>query len=214
MGVWKNIIGLLSDSLQVNLTGPKIVGSSTDTVTITDNADSDGKIVAVTANHEVINLYDGAARTTTITMSTGGAGDLTFVMPNTDGNNNNILSTDGSGNISWKELSSTLILNFDDSASQSLSAAASGRFIDKVIINVTTAFDATGPTIDIGISGTTDKYVDNTEIDLTTIGIYSIDVASYVSGSEEILATFDAGAAGSAGIAEITLIESFPIVTA
>lgn len=93
------------------------------------------------------------------------------------------------------------------------SDAASGRFIDKVIINVTTAFDATSPTIDIGISGDTDKYVDQTEVDLTTIGIYSIDVASYVSGSEEILATFGAGAAGSVGIAEITLIESFPLVT-
>jgi hypothetical protein len=218
MGVWKNIIGLIGNTLQLNFTGPKIVGSSTDTVTITDNADSDGKIVAVTANHENIEIYDGAARKTTVTMATGGAGDITMVLPNNDGDNGNVLTTDGAGNTAWTDIDAPqvaiLTLNYDDGASQSLSSSKSGRFIDKVVVKVTTAFDATGPTIDIGITGTTDKYVDQTEVDLTTLGTYVIEVANYESGAEEILATFGAGSGGTAGVAEITLIESIPTVTA
>jgi len=220
MGVWKNIIGLIGDSLQLNFTGPKIVGSSTDTVTITDNADSDGKIVAVTANHENIELYDGAARTTTVTMATGGAGDITLTLPNNDGDADNVLTTDGAGNLSWSDVdivsAKILTLNFDDGASQSLSAAKAGRLIDKVIVKVTTVFDndATPATIDIGITGDTDKYVDTTEVDLTTVGTYVVEVANYESASEELLASFTAGSGATTGVAEIILMESFPTVTA
>lgn len=220
MGVWKNIIGLIGDSLQLNFTGPKIVGSSTDTVTITDNADSDGKIVAVTANHENIELYDGAARTTTVTMATGGAGDITLTLPNNDGDADNVLTTDGAGNLSWSDVdivsAKILTLNFDDGASQSLSAAKAGRLIDKVIVKVTTVFDndATPATIDIGVTGDTDKYVDTTEVDLTTVGTYVVEVANYESASEELLASFTAGSGATTGVAEIILMESFPTVTA
>jgi len=220
MGVWKNIIGLIGDSLQLNFTGPKIVGSSTDTVTITDNADSDGKIVAVTANHENIELYDGAARTTTVTMATGGAGDITLTLPNNDGDADNVLTTDGAGNLSWSDVdivsAKILTLNFDDGASQSLSAAKAGRLIDKIIVKVTTVFDndATPATIDIGVTGDTDKYVDTTEVDLTTVGTYVVEVANYESASEELLASFTAGSGATTGVAEIILMESFPTVTA
>jgi len=220
MGVWKNIIGLIGDTLQLNFTGPKIVGSSTDTVTITDNADSDGKIVAVTANHENIELSDGVERKTTVTMATGGAGDITMVLPNNDGDADNVLITDGAGNLSWSDVeivsAKILTLNFDDGASQSLSAAKAGRLIDKIIVKVTTVFDndATPATIDIGITGDTDKYVDTTEVDLTTVGTYVVEVANYESGSEELLASFTAGSGATTGVAQIILMESFPTVTA
>jgi len=220
MGVWKNIVGLIGSTLQMNFTGPKIVGSSTDTVTITDNASAAGKVVAVTANHTNIELYDGAARKTTITMATAGGGDITMVLPNNDGDANNALTTDGAGNLSWTDLDSVcakiLTLNFGDVAEQSLAASASGRFIDRVIIKVSTVFDndATPATIDIGITGTTDKYVDNTEVDLGTVGIYSVDVSSYESGAEELLATFGAGSGATTGVAEIVLVQCFPTVTA
>jgi len=218
MGVWKNIVGLIGSTLQFNFTGPKAAGSSTDTVTITSSTDGDGKVVAVTANHTNIELYDNDAMTTTITMATGGGGDITMVLPNNDGDANNALTTDGSGNLSWTDLDSVcariLTLNWNDGASQSLAAAASGRFIDRVVVKVTTAFDGTVPAVEIGIGGTTDKYVAGTEIDLTTVGSYSVDVANYESGSEELLATFTAGGGASEGIAEITLVQCFPTVTA
>jgi len=220
MGVWKNIVGLIGSTLQFNFTGPKAVGSSTDTVTITSSTDGDGKVIAVTANHESIELYDGTSRTTTITMATGGGGDITMVLPNNDGDANNALTTDGAGNLSWTDLDSVcakiLTLNFDDGASQSLAASASGRFIDRVIVKVTEVFDndATPATVEIGITGTTGKYVATTEIDLGTVGIYSVDVANYESGAEELLATFVAGSGATTGIAEIVLVQCFPTVTA
>jgi len=218
MGVWLNIVGVIGNTLQFNFTGPKVTGSSTDTLTVNSASDGDGKVVSANMNVENLEVYDGAARKTTVTMATGGAGDLTLVLPNSDGDSGNALTTDGSGNLSWTDMDSVcakmLMLNWDDGASQSLAAAAAGRYIDKISVKVTTAFDGTTPGIDIGISGTTDKYVDTTEIDLTTLGTYVIDVSNYESGSEEILATFTAGGGASAGVAEITLVQSFPSVTA
>lgn len=42
MGVFKNIIGLISDSLQINIDGPKIIKNGTDTIQIKDKDGSDG----------------------------------------------------------------------------------------------------------------------------------------------------------------------------
>jgi len=220
MGVWKNIIGLIGNTLQMNFTGPKIVGSSTDTVTITSSTDGDGKLVSVAANHESIEVYDGTSRTTTITMAGSGGGDITLVLPNNDGDANNALTTDGSGNLSWTDLDSVaakiLTLNFGDGAEQSLAPSVAARYIDRIIIKVTEVFDndATPATVEIGITGTTGKYVATTDVDLGTVGIYSVDVANYESGAEELLATFVAGSAASTGIAEIVLVQCFPTVTA
>jgi len=217
MGVWKNIVGLIGNTLQLNFTGPKVTGSSTDTVTITDKDAAAGKLVVVTATHENIIVSDGVDKTTTITMATGGD-VITMVLPNNDGDAGNALTTDGAGNLSWSDLDTInakiLTLNFDDAASQDFGAAASGRFIDRVVVKVTTAFDGTTPAVSIGITGTLEKYAAEAEIDLTTLGTYSIDVANYESGSEQILASFTAGGGAAAGIAEITLIQCLPTVTA
>jgi len=216
MGVWKNIIGLIGDTLQFNFTGPKIVGSSTDTITITDNADSDGSLTVVTANHEVLEISDGVERKTTVTMATGGAGDLTFVLPNVDGDATNFLSTDGAGNLSWvdadQERVTTYVLNYDGDATKELLAAASNRYIDKVQVKVTTVFDGNGDAkVDIGQTAAVDEYVDQTEVDLTTLGTYIIDVAHLEAASKDVLLTFteDTGA-GSTGVAQVTLFSNIP----
>jgi len=218
MGVWKNIIGLIGNTLQFNFTGPKIVGSSTDTITITDKDDSDGKLAVVTANHETIEVYDGASRTTSITMAAGGAGDLTFVLPNDDGNANNCLTTDGAGNLSWVDCNNGVVETytqaFDGAASKSIEAATTNRFVDKVVIEVVTAFDATGVYIDVGTTGTVDKFFDQTEVDLTTVGIYVVESGKFTAASEDLLVTFTAGSGGTQGSAQITAMYSYPgIVT-
>jgi len=214
MGVWKNIVGIIGNVVQFNFTGPKLTGSSTDTLTVTSASDGDGKIAAVNANHESIEIYDGAARKTTVTMATGGAGDFTFVLPNDAGAAGNFLSTDGAGNLSWIDADAgcikTYVLNYDGSATKELIAAASNRYIDKVQIKVTTAFDATGVLVDIGQTGSVDLYVDQTEVDLTTLGTYIIDVAHFESASKDALLTFTAGSGGTVGVAQVTLFCSIP----
>ena len=80
--------------------------------------------------------------------------------------------------------------------------AAANAIISKVIVDVTTAFDGTAPTLDIGVSGTTDLYMDQTEIDLKTIGTYIVDLYELDSGPTAIIGTYaaDSSAAGAASI--------------
>jgi len=74
--------------------------------------------------------------------------------------------------------------------------------ITKVIVDVTTAFDGTAPLLDIGISGTVDLYMDQTEIDLKTIGVYVVDVYKLDAGPTAIIGTYaaDSSSAGAASI--------------
>jgi len=214
MGVWKNIVGIIGDALQLNFTGPKVVGSSTDTITIKDKDDGDGTLVSATANIENVEVYDGTSRKTTITMATGGVGDLTFVLPNTDGDSSNVLSTDGSGNLSWTDINQSAIKTYtqayDGAASKEIEASTANRFVDKVIIEIVTPFDATGPAIDVGTTADPDKFFDALEVDLTTAGIYIVESGLFTAAAEDLLVTFTAGSGGSAGSAQITCIYSYP----
>jgi hypothetical protein len=80
--------------------------------------------------------------------------------------------------------------------------SAANSVITKVIIKVTTAFDGTAPLLDIGISGTTDLYMDQTEIDLKTIGTYIVDLHEIDTGPTAIIATYvaDSSTVGDANI--------------
>ena len=199
----------------IYFSGVKLVGESTDTLKILDKDDGDGKVIVHTINNEVIELSDGdtTPRKTSFSMATGGAGDITVVFPNA--NSIGMLYNDGGGNLAWQEMHGvedvTYTLDYNDGASKELLAADTDRLIEKVIINVLTAFDATGPTLDIGQTGDTDKYVDQLEIDLTSAGVYDITVAHQELTSKDVLATFGAGAGGTQGQAKVTVFASKPV---
>lgn len=80
--------------------------------------------------------------------------------------------------------------------------SAANSIISKVIVKVTTAFDGTAPLLDIGVSGTVDAYMDQTEIDLTTIGTYVVDLFELDAGPTAIIGTYaaDSSTAGAASI--------------
>ena len=80
---------------------------------------------------------------------------------------------------------------------------AANSIITKVIVKVTTAFDG-APTLDIGTAGTTDLYMDQTEIDLTALGTYIVDLHELDAGPTAIIGTYAAGGA-SLGAASILL---------
>lgn len=75
--------------------------------------------------------------------------------------------------------------------------------IINVTLDVTVAFDAT-KTITVGTPADNDKFVESTDIDLTTIGVYEI-TQYYVAASAETLSLYVSGA--SAGGAATLFIE-------
>lgn len=91
-------------------------------------------------------------------------------------------------------------LAFGDSSPKTIKANATGRAV-RVIVNVTTAFDGTAPTLKIGDAGVTDRLMATTEVDLKTIGIYIAD-CYYTYATTNIIATYvqDSSTVGAATI--------------
>ena len=92
-----------------------------------------------------------------------------------------------------------LTVAFGDDGANNLGAEIpSGAIVTKVSVNVTQAFDGTAPTLDIGDAGDPDRFMDQDEIDLKTIGVYVADVHYLYGGDTQALATLvaDSSAAG------------------
>jgi len=90
----------------------------------------------------------------------------------------------------------------DTSSPLAIGTPTAACVVTKVIVNVTEAFNGTAPTLDIGISGDTDAYMDQEEIDLKTIGTYVVDLYAADTGPTAIIGTYaaDSSTAGAANI--------------
>lgn len=214
MAFWQKIDGIINAALKFGFTGAQIKKNASDAtqLDVRNNADSaDGKLNAGLLSATSVVVKSSDEHKTTITMATGASGDIAFVLPNNDGNSGDSLVTDGSGNLSFGSPGAGTIkvskfaLAFDSSSPVNLVNMSDGTIIDKISVEVTTAFDGTGGrTLSIGVSGTVEKYVAAAEIDLTTTGKYLLDVAAFEAAAAQMIATFTAassgGAAGSATI--------------
>ena len=101
-------------------------------------------------------------------------------------------------------------LNFDDSSPVNIGGALAvdGRMLS-AYVNVTTAFDASGPaTVSLGYAGHTADVMDTSEVDLTTVGLYKVDCFVDAAATTQMIATFSAGSGGAQGVADIELVYS------
>lgn len=95
-------------------------------------------------------------------------------------------------------------LAFGASSPVVIGTPADNSVIARIAVVVTTPFNGTAPTLDIGVSGTTDKYMDQDEIDLKTAGVYISEPFTFEATGLEIIATYAADSS-SAGAARITV---------
>jgi hypothetical protein len=104
----------------------------------------------------------------------GDVADLTI----TGGNAGEVLSTDGTGVLSWIPFPSMATymntvsgaFTFAGGTAFSISLP-SGAVVDEVIVIVDSVFDG-APTVEVGVSGNTGKYVATTDTDLTSVDRY------------------------------------------
>jgi hypothetical protein len=80
--------------------------------------------------------------------------------------------------------------------------------VNKVIVNVTQAFNGTAPLLNIGDAGDADRLMDEVEIDLTTVGRYVVDCYHLYGAATQVLANLAIGGSPSAGQCDILLIWS------
>lgn len=204
--------------LKLALNGVRLKNNSGNLVVRNSNDNADAEIttskVNISGNDFVLNsdsAGSGADWKITVTRPTSGmTADYTLTLPVDDGSPSQVLTTNGSGVLSWTSTGvtssclkfDTTTLAFGDSSPLSLFTLPANAVVHLVRIIVDTAFNGT-PSLSIGIVGTTSKYASTTQIDLATADIYDITPAQIPVGtSEDLIATYSAGGAsqGSARI--------------
>lgn len=144
--------------------------------------------------------------------SSGMTAAVVLTLPINDGSPNQVLASDGSGNLSFVTVSGgadqaktdTTTLAFGDSSPVTMFTKEAGSLVKMIRVIIDTAFDGT-PTMSVGIAGTTSKYSATSEVDLTAAAgtIFEIVPEDAVeAGTEALIITYSAGGA-SAGSARV-----------
>lgn len=189
-----------------------------------DSADAEATMSKLNVSGNVIDinsdaLGSGADWKYTVQRPSSGMGAaVTLTLPIDDGTPNQVLQTDGSGVLSWASAASTsssdkidtTSLAFGTTSPLAMFSTGAGDVIDEVEVVIDTAFDGT-PSLSIGVSGTTSKYMASTEVDLTAAAGTSFHVHPGLAaqGAEALIATYSAGGA-AAGAARILVHYATP----
>lgn len=226
MGWFSDLLGTTSTTLQIGTAN--IIKQITGGFAVRNVADNaDGKVQAsqfeATGNTGLIINSDAAEsgadwKITLNRPASGMAASYTLTLPVDDGSPAQVLGTDGSGVLYWVSAGSTAdkitvdttSLAFGTASPLTLFTTPSGAVIHKVEVIIDTAFNGS-PSLTIGISGATSKYMTSGQNVLTaTAGTgYESNPRLPATAGEALIATYAAGGA-SAGAARILVHYSVP----
>lgn len=211
-------VGLLGPRLK-NISGDLAVRDTDDTVDVAVtaevfNASSDTGLVI---NSDAASA--GADWKITVNRPTSGmTADWTLTLPADDGSTGQVLQTDGSGVTSWVSAGSTAqcwtvdstTLAFGASSPVTLFTLPANSVIDTVKVIIDTAFDGT-PTVTVGLSGDTARYMGATENDLTSVAVYETNPGIPPNVSSEALEAVYAAGGATVGSARILVTYAVPL---
>lgn len=222
MGLFADLLGTTKALFQIAIGGVKL-GNSAGNLTVKDGADADSDITvkkAFLSGDELELNSDAAGSGADFKMkikrpATGMTEAVDFTMPPTHGSPNQLLKTDGAGNLEFVSSSEvttqnvavdTTTLAFGSTSPLAMFSLPVGAVPELVRIIIDTPFDGTAPSLSIGIVGTTSKYMPATAINLKgTAGDvyeYKPTTAAIAGTPEAVIATYaaDGSSAGSARI--------------
>lgn len=221
-GRWIDLLGTLKDSIRLGLTGVRLKNSSGNLLVRNtgDSADAQATVSKLNVSGDSIELNSDAAGSgadwkVTITRPSSGMGAAyTLTLPVDDGTPGQVLSTDGSGALSWTSAGGSTAssikqdstaLAFGTASPVSMFSTGAADVITKVKVIVDTAFTGS-PSMSVGITGTTSKYMGSTEVDLTAAAgtVFEVDPGLAAQGAESLIITYSAGGAG-AGAARVVV---------
>jgi hypothetical protein len=227
MGMFADLLGTSGSFFKIGITGVRLKNNSGNLV-VRNNADSaDASLTTSQLNNSgntiVINsdaAGSGADWTLSLNRpSSGMTADVSLTFPVDDGTAGQVLSTDGTGVMSWVSAADTALcdklnsttLNFGDTSPVSLMTTGANDIIDLIEIIVDTPFDGTPSTVSVGIVGTTSKYASVTQSDLSASGatVFQIHPGLDAQGSEALIATYSDGGA-TAGSARVIIHYATP----
>jgi hypothetical protein len=223
---WSDLVGTVVSYFKIGIGGVRLKNSSGNLLIRNTGDSGDAEITAskvnVSGNDLVLNsdaAGSGADYKITLTRpSSGMSADVTLTLPATDGSANQVLQTDGDGVLSWASAGSTSACITADTTSVAFGSSSpvtaftlpANAVVDRVVVKVDTAFNGTAPTISVGVSGTTSKYMPATANDLTATGEYEYHPNLTADGStNDIIVTYSADSS-SAGAARVEVHYSIP----
>ena len=142
------------------------------------------------------------------------AANITFNLPVTTGSTGQVLSTDGTGTLSWSSvavssnqmLSQQEVIAFNSSSPVTVFTPPALATILSVMVEVETVFNATTPTLSVGVAGTVTRYMGATDNDLSVAATYEVQPLYEESASPSaIIVTFSPGTGGTTGSARVTV---------
>lgn len=231
MSRFSDLIGTLSSKFKLGIGGPQLKNNSGTIEARTSADDAYAAIAAlllkVYGNDVVLNAgasESGADWKFTMSRpSTGMTQDLQVIWPSAAPSNGQQLvvssysggvitlgyaSSDGNANAVILE---STPLAFGSSSPLSMFTLPANAVVRKVAVVVDTSFNGT-PSLSVGISGTTSKYMGSTQVDLTAAGgtVFEVDPGLAADASSEaLIATYSASGA-SAGAARILVEYGVP----
>lgn len=215
---WTDLIGTSLDYLRIGKTGPRLKNVTGNLVVRNPGDTGDAELTAskVSISGDVFDLNSDAAgsgadwKYTLQRPASGMGAAVVLTLPVDDGTPGQVLSTDGSGILSWISAASTAAaikvdktaLAFGDGSPIAMFSTGLLDEVAVVRVYVDTAFNGTAPTLSIGISGSVSKYMPTTAVDLKTTGMYEYHANLAAAGVEALIATYvpDSSSAGAARI--------------
>jgi hypothetical protein len=229
MGLFSDLLGTTKAIFQLGIGGVQIKNNSgtLDVKNAADNALAPIAASKVSVGDEVLEINSSAAgsgadwKYTLQVPTSGMTAAVTLTLPVDDGTANQVLATDGSGNLSWAATGSTLdcvhvndtVLDWNSAATVALLTRPANAIVLMVEILIDTAFDGTAPNVSVGTAGTPAKYMASAQSNLkgTAKDRYVAHPGEATDGSTEaIIATFAAGVGASAGSARILVHYTTP----
>lgn len=226
MSKWIDLIGTSLSKISIGFSGV-VLKNNSGNLSVRNAADTaDSSLttsqVNVSGNDVVLNsAATGTGSSYTVTLrrpSTGMSSNIVHVLPSGIGSAGQYLSTDGSGNWLWAasnipnnivETVEALITNSSSSTVAISTPLPANAEVTLIRVIVTTAFDGS-PTVALGISGNTSKYLATTQSLLTSATTYEVSPGLVPNSSAENLQiTFSSGSS-TTGAARIQLFYVIP----
>jgi len=226
MGIWQDILGTTAAYFKIGLAGVRLKNSSGNLLVRNTGDSGDAEITAskVKVSGDSLEVNSDAAETgadwkfTLARPTSGMTGNITLTLPPDDGTTGQVLQTDGNGNLSFVSAGSTAACSTLDTTSVAFGASSpvtaftlpANAVISEIEVVVDTAFDGTAPTMSVGVSGTTSKYMPTTAVDLKTAGIYKFHPGLAAEGSTQALIVTYSADSSAAGAARVIVHYAVP----
>jgi hypothetical protein len=210
--IFMDLKGTTNQTFQIQKGGAKIKNAAGEIAIVAADGTTPANLIAdilkATADYVVLNSNAAGAGADWLynikRPAVGMTADVDFILPPNFGSNTNVLTTDGAGNLTWASPSipSAVQCDVTDLIAASVSPVAmftlpANSIVDEVKVIIDTAFDG-APTLKVGLVGTLNKYLDVTDVDLTSgdgdaWAAHKNPVAPLVA--EALIATYVAGGA-------------------